>query len=174
MIKPKYTIYIAIAVILFLIVTDCGGSKAPDLAGTEQKQLKVGDKAPAFDLTTTDGLKASREILNGKPAVLVFWSLYCSKCKKETPQINQLAKEFSPKGVEVLGINTGETAEEIKEGIESFGIEYAVAPDEGKRVMQKFGAVGTPTIIFLDKEGKIQFYGNKLPKDYAERLNSIN
>lgn len=171
MIKPKYTIYIAIAVILFLIITDCGGSNSFD---TASRALQVGEKAPAFELTKTDGIKTSLEILNGKPAVLVFWSLYCSKCKMETPQLNQLKKEFAPKGVEVIGINTGETEEEIKEGVESFGIEYAVAADEGKKVMQKFGAVGTPTIIFLDKEGKIQFYGSKLPEDYAERLNSMS
>ena len=73
MIKPKYTIYIAIAVILFLIVTDCGGSNAFDTAG---KAAQIGEKAPDFVLTKTNGAKVSREILEGKPAVLVFWSLY--------------------------------------------------------------------------------------------------
>lgn len=171
MLKPKYTIYIAIAVILFLVITDCGGSNAFE---TASRAVQIGEKAPDFELTKTDGAKATLEILNGKPAVLVFWSLYCSKCKKETPQINQLAKEFSPKGVEIIGINTGESNEEIRKGVESFGIEYAVAPDEGKQVMQTFGAVGTPTIIFLDKQGKVQFYGNKLPENYAERLKALS
>ena len=142
-------------------------------AGKETKGMLIGAQAPAFELVETSGVKFSSESIEGKPSVLVFWSVYCGKCKKETPQINQLVKEFSPKGVEVVGVNIGESQEEIDKGMKEFGIEYAVAADPGKTVMGKFGAIGTPTIVFLDKEGKVQFYGNKLPEDYKDRLNSM-
>ena len=139
----------------------------------DTKGLEIGTEIPSFELTKNDGTKFSNATLKGKPAVLVFWSLYCSKCKKETPQINQIAKEFNSKGVEVVGINIGETKEEMETGVKDFGIEYPVAEDAGKSVMEKFGAIGTPTIVFLDKEGKVQFYGNKIPEDYQKRLNSM-
>ena len=178
----KFMLAMSLAIITGFIVSACTGSATYETAEAgkkiekkeAKKGLEIGQSAPAFEITKTDGTKASLELLRGKPTVLVFWSLYCSKCKKETPQLNQLAKEFAPRGVEVIGINTGESDEEIKKGVETFGIEYAVAPDKDKKVMQTFRAGGTPTIVFLDKEGKVQFYGNKLPEDYAGRLNSLN
>ncbi len=180
----RFTFIIAIAIFASFIISACNSAVETDTAKVEtekkiektdaKKGMEVGESAPSFEVTTVDGTKVSDEALKGNPAVLVFWSVYCSKCKKETPQINQLAKEFSPKGVEVIGINIGESDAEIKKGIESFGIDFAVAPDQDKNVMQKFGAVGTPTIVFLDKDGKVQFYGNKLPENYSERLNSLS
>jgi hypothetical protein len=34
--------------------------------------------------------------------------------------------------------------------------------------------VGTPTIVFLARKGIVQYFGNELPKDYPERLNTLN
>lgn len=182
----RYIFIIVAAVVAGLMISACNSSVESEKPKSETAKteteikkdkpgngLEIGAKSPSFELTTVKGDKISDETLKGKPAVLVFWSVYCSKCKKETPKINELAKGFSSKGVEVIGINTGESDKEIKEGIESFGIEYAVAPDQNKQIMQKFGASGTPTIVFLDKEGNVQYFGNKLPEDYSERLISL-
>lgn len=178
MISSKITILIAVAVIAVFFITDCGTSTALDRSGPEKtevlaKSFEIGDPAPAFELVKSDGARVTLDLLRGRPAVLVFWSVYCSKCKQETPELNRLAREYSPQGVEVIGINTGESPDEIKRGVESFGIEYPVAADKGRRVMQSFGAQGTPTIVFLDKEGTIRYYGNKLPADYAGRLEEL-
>lgn len=187
--KTKFSVLIVLAIAMALFISACSDPNESVSKGTERdvsrseikkdekptrtNGLEVGAETPTFELTKSDGAKFSNESIKGKPAVLVFWSLYCSKCKKETPQINQLAKEYNAKGVEVVGINIGETKEEMEKGVKSFGIEYPVAEDSGKGVMQKFGAIGTPTIVFLDKEGKVRFYGNKIPEDYKERLNSM-
>lgn len=136
-------------------------------------EIAVGNPSPAFELTTTDNKKISLNDLKGNPSILVFWASYCGKCRKETPQINRLVKDFEPKGVNIVGVNLGETDEKLKEGVESFGIEYTVAKDSDKAVANKLDVKGTPTIIFLDKEGKIEFIGNKLPEDYDKRLNTM-
>ncbi|NNE97886.1 MAG: TlpA family protein disulfide reductase [Pyrinomonadaceae bacterium] len=140
---------------------------------TLNRGLEVGARIPEFELTKSDGAKVSDKTLEGNPAVLVFWSLYCSKCKKETPAVNKITAKFSRKGVEIVGINIGETREEIEKGIKSFGISYPVAADPNKKVMKKFGAIGTPTIVFVDKTGKVKYYGNKLPEDSERILDSL-
>lgn len=44
---------------------------------------------------------------------------------------------------------------------------------ELKKGSEIFDVKGTPAIIFLNKEGIIEFVGNKLPEDYLKKLNTI-
>lgn len=138
------------------------------------REAKVGSLAPEFELARLDGTKISLDDFAGKPAVLIFWTAWCPSCKEEAPHINQLAADYQPKGVSVLGINIGEGAARVGEGIKDFGIKYDVARDADTRVAKKYKVVGTPTVVFLDKKGVIRYLGNELPADYAARLDAIN
>lgn len=137
------------------------------------KGSNVGQIAPDFTLPTADGKEITKASLKGNAAVLVFWSYYCPSCEEEAPHINKLSEEFKEQGVEVIGINIGESEARIRGGIKDFGIKYTVAKDDGRKVTQEYGVIGTPTVIFLDKEGKVAYKGNELPKDYKERLGKI-
>jgi peroxiredoxin len=141
---------------------------AKNLRGT-----KLGQHAPDFELTRVNGEQVSLASLEGKPAVLVFWSYYCPNCEEEAPHINKLNEQFAPKGVQVLGINIGESKARTMGGIRDFGIKYGVARDEGAKITRLYGVRGTPTVIFLDKNGRVAYNGNKLPDGYAEILNRI-
>ncbi len=132
----------------------------------------IGQVAPEFDLERTDGQRISFKDLNGKPAVIVFWTAWCPVCKDEAPHINRLAAEFEPKGVTVVGINIGESDARIAEGIKDFGIKYAVAKDKDASVSKSYKVIGTPTVVFLNRKGEVQYFGNELPKDYADKLNA--
>src|SRR5262245_31318176 len=52
---------------------------------------QVGQPAPNFHLKRIDGRRVSLADLRGKPAVIVFWSAWCSSCREEAPRINALA-----------------------------------------------------------------------------------
>jgi thiol-disulfide isomerase/thioredoxin len=41
----------------------------------------------------------------GKPLVVNFWATWCEPCRDEYPMIVQLAKEFKPQGVNVIGVD---------------------------------------------------------------------
>jgi thiol-disulfide isomerase/thioredoxin len=41
----------------------------------------------------------------GKPLVVNFWATWCEPCRDEYPMVVELAKEFKPQGVEVVGID---------------------------------------------------------------------
>lgn len=133
----------------------------------------IGNIAPDFDLAKFDGGNISLKQLEGKPAVLVFWTAWCPICKEEAPHINKLAAEFEAKGVKVVGINIGESDARISGGIKDFGIRYTVAADKDTSVAKSYNVVGTPTVVILDKKGAVQYFGNELPRDYSDRLNRI-
>jgi peroxiredoxin len=133
----------------------------------------VGQPAPNFQLKKTDGGRVSLADMRGKPAVIVFWSAWCSSCKEEAPRINALAAEYERKGVRVLGIDIKDSAARTESGIREFGIRYAVARDPDASVAHAYQVTGTPTIVFLDREGIVRYFANELPADYARRLDGL-
>jgi peroxiredoxin len=148
------------------------GKESDGTKPVSQRGTSIGQVAPEFDLERTDGQRISFKDLDGKPAVIVFWTAWCPVCKEEAPHINRLAAEFEPKGVTVVGINIGESDARIAEGIKDFGIKYAVAKDKDTSVSRSYKVIGTPTVVFLNSKGEVQYFGNELPKDYAEKLNA--
>jgi peroxiredoxin len=148
----------------------------PDLIenrGVIAREAKVGSLAPDFELAKLDGTKVSFNDIEGNPAVIVFWTAWCPSCKEEAPHINKLAEEFDGNGVRVLGINIGEGEARVKEGIKDFGIKYDVLRDADTSVAKRYNVVGTPTVVFLDEDGVVRYFGNELPKDYHARLEQL-
>lgn len=41
----------------------------------------------------------------GQPLLVAFWAAWCEPCRDEYPMLNELAKQYSPQGLRVVGIN---------------------------------------------------------------------
>ena len=41
----------------------------------------------------------------GKPLLVTFWATWCEPCRDEFPIINQIARDYSAKGLTVLGVD---------------------------------------------------------------------
>lgn len=133
----------------------------------------IGDIAPDFQLTKIDGGEVGLADLRGQPAVIVFWTAWCPVCREEAPRINELAAQFEPRGVRVLGINIKDSQARTEAGVRDFGIRYQVARDADATVARRYRVSGTPTIVFLDNDGVVRYFGNELPRDYAARLETL-
>ncbi len=142
-------------------------------APTPARGTAIGDIAPDFQLTQTNGTPVSLDSLRGQPAVVVFWTAWCPFCKEEAPHINELAAQYEAKGVRVLGIDIQDSEARTAGGIKEFGIKYAVARDADAKIAKLYKVQGTPTVLFLDKDGLIRYTGNELPKDYAAQLDKL-
>jgi thiol-disulfide isomerase/thioredoxin len=49
----------------------------------------------------------------GKPLLINFWATWCEPCRDEYPMLNELAKEYAPKGLRVLGVNSDQDGDLI-------------------------------------------------------------
>ena len=168
----------AVLVLLFFVATSAPFSLvkafAVTAAATQQPErqpgVRVGETAPEFQLQQMDGTSISLEDFRGHPAVLVFWTSWCSFCKAEAPEFNRLVRRYRVKGVSVLGINIQDSEKRTRAGIRDFGIRYPVARDTDAQVAQRYQVISTPTLIFLDAQGVVTYRGNRLPEDYDKRL----
>ncbi len=75
-------------------------------------QSSSAGKAPARAARPADpvlvDLAGYQQLLakyRGKPLVVNFWATWCEPCRDEYPMVVELAKQFKPQGVEVVGID---------------------------------------------------------------------
>jgi thiol-disulfide isomerase/thioredoxin len=45
------------------------------------------------------------EQYRGKPLLVTFWATWCEPCRDEYPMLNELAKQYAPQGLRVVGVS---------------------------------------------------------------------
>jgi thiol-disulfide isomerase/thioredoxin len=74
--------------------------------------LAIAAAVPQASKRTSDpkiidaqGYQELVEQYRGKPLLVTFWATWCEPCRDEYPMLNELAKEYAPKGLHVVGVN---------------------------------------------------------------------
>ena len=131
-----------------------------------------GFRIPKSDLLSLEGEKVSIYDLNKSGEVLFinFWAEWCSSCKKEIPELNQIAKKYSRKGVSFLGINAGDKDRKLKRFLKKYPFDFKILKDSNKQFSKGFGVTSLPQ-TFIIKEGKIIFH--KFTPPSAKELKAI-
>src|SRR3974390_2318670 len=63
--------------------------------------------APVKDPVMIDA-KGYQDLLakyKGQPLVMTFWATWCEPCRDEYPMLNELAKQYAPQGLKVVGVS---------------------------------------------------------------------
>jgi thiol-disulfide isomerase/thioredoxin len=57
------------------------------------------------ELIDIQGYQKILEQYKGKPLLVTFWATWCEPCRDEYPMLNELAKQYAPQGLKVVGID---------------------------------------------------------------------
>jgi thiol-disulfide isomerase/thioredoxin len=68
-------------------------------------QASKEQAAPDLKIIDAQGYKQLVEQYRGKPLLVTFWATWCEPCRDEYPMLNELAKQYAPKGLHVVGVN---------------------------------------------------------------------
>ncbi len=128
-------------------------SGAVSLDGLTEGAL-AGYLAPDFSLPAIDGSEMSLSELRGQPALLNFWATWCPPCRQEMPHLQAVSETFAGKA-HVIGVDQGETADQVAAFADEIGIDFPLLIDEDGRVNKQFGVVALPTTIFIDENGVV-------------------
>lgn len=134
-------------------------TKAEVVADSLGNIVKVGDMAPDFTCTLTDGKQVTLSDLKGKVVMLQFTASWCGVCRKEMPFIEKdiwLKHKDNPKFV-LMGIDRDEPVETVVAFGQQTGVTYPLALDPGADIFAKYALrdAGITRNVLIDEEGKI-------------------
>lgn len=126
--------------------------------------LRAGDTMPDFTLTDLEGDPVSFSSLEGQAVVLNFWATWCPPCRREMPLLDDIQKEYGPKGLTIVGVDLDEPPETVRAYVESVGVQYPIwlddpaqnAPDRTRDLFTEIGGVGLPTTVFIGRDSVIR------------------
>ena len=127
----------------------------------DKKVVKLGEAVPDFELTDISGAEHPLSQYRGKVVMIHFWSATCPFVVRYDARLKEIASDYASREVTVLGIdsNFSETPDQIKEVARKRKVNYPVLIDPGSKVADQFGAVTTPHVFILDREGKLVYEG---------------
>jgi peroxiredoxin len=139
--------------------------------------LDAGDKAADFALKTGGGQEVKLSDFSGKNLVVIFISTKCPYSQAFNKVMADLSKDYSGKGITVLGINSNksETVSDVAAHAKEH-FPFQVVKDEDNKVADLYGAQVTPEAFVIDGKGMIRYHGalgnSKNPTTDASRANS--
>ncbi len=83
--------------LLCLVVGAAGALAAP------QAPKAAAPRDP--ELIDGKGYEKLVQQYRGKPLLVNFWATWCEPCRDEYPMLNELAKQYAPQGLKVVGVN---------------------------------------------------------------------
>ncbi len=121
--------------------------------------VKVGDMAPDFTITLTDGKSVKLSSLRGKIVMLQFTASWCGVCRKEMPHIEKdiWLKHKNNDNFALIGIDRDEPLEKVIKFGKSTGITYPLGLDPGADIFAKYALrnAGITRNVLIDRDGRI-------------------
>lgn len=137
---------------------------------TESKMIELGVKAPDFKLPDTVSGKeiALADVASEKATVVMFICNHCPYVIHVNPELVQVAKDYSKKGVSFVAISSNDAKiypqdgpDKMKEHAKKEGYPFPYLYDESQEVAKEYDAACTPDIYVFDGDMKL-FYRGRL------------
>jgi peroxiredoxin/mono/diheme cytochrome c family protein len=123
----------------------------------------LGKKVAEFTAKDAEGRPVSLADFKDKKAVVVaFIGTECPINNLYLPRLAELHREFAPKGVQFLGVNSNrqDSPQRVAEHAKKFDIPFPVIKDAGNVLADRFGARRTPEVFLLDGDRTIRYQGH--------------
>lgn len=134
------------------------------------RSVAVGSAVPAVSVRNLEGREV-RLAFGRRPVVLLFWRANQSFSLQALGDLEEIKKEFSRRGVEVVAIAEGGAPPASVQGsVKSLGLSYPVYQDYRRLVEEKFGVIVFPSTGIVGPDGRLKFYLPSRNSNYRQIL----
>src|SRR5205823_11425781 len=109
---------------------------------------------PQFSGSTLDARHLSMTEYRGTVIVLTFWASWCLECRVEMPELERLHREFSARGLAIIGVNARENKETARRYAKELGLTFPLVLDRDGKINARYGVIGLPTTFVVARDGR--------------------
>jgi thiol-disulfide isomerase/thioredoxin len=129
------------------LVAACGGSPRPASTTPQPASASGGP--------TLAGNEVSISKFRGHPVVLIFWASWCGPCHDEQPALNSAYRDWSPLGVDFMGIDLRDDDPDAIAYERQLRVPYQSIVDGNATIAVYYRIPAAPAIVFLDAHGVV-------------------
>ena len=130
----------------------------------------MGETAPALSLPIAAGgspdgpTRVKLSDMNEQVVVLEFWASWCGACKRTTPVLNALHREFAEEDVAFYAVNVEPIdRQRLQAAHLAFGTEFPSLHDRTGEVQKRYSIQVLPTVIIVDRGGVVRWASTGVP-----------
>jgi cytochrome c biogenesis protein CcmG/thiol:disulfide interchange protein DsbE len=106
------------------------------------------------------------ELLNGSsielsqsplPLIAVFWATWCPPCEVELTRINRLIKKGEIAASHIIAISSYEERTHVEDVAKKRDYRFQIGFDDRGDLATRLKVTGTPTIVFINQQHKIEW-----------------
>ena len=141
----------------------------------------IAQPAPAaaadlnFSGTTLSGAPFNGPSLQGKPAVLWFWTPWCPFCNQEAPSVSAVAA--ANPNVTFVGVSTRADVSAMANFASKYNLNFTNLNDADGSIWAMFNVPWQPAYVFLNSDGSSTFVNNPVSamsqQDLTNRVQAL-
>jgi thiol-disulfide isomerase/thioredoxin len=134
----------------------------------EAPHAKAADDRLQFTATTLSGAPFNGASLQGKPAVLWFWTPWCPFCNAEAPGVSQVAA--TNPGVTFVGVAAHSDVGAMQGFVSNYNLRFTNLNDANGSVWARYNVPWQPAYVFYRADGSSTFVNNPTSAMPADEL----
>ena len=118
--------------------------------------VAVGEAMPSCALSaigSTENIDLSQ--YKGKIIYVDFWASWCGPCAKSFPFLNEMHEQLKGQGLQIVGVNLDENADDAKAFLAKYPANFEVKADVSKQCAKDFAVKAMPSSYIIDRKGVV-------------------
>lgn len=120
-------------------------------------EARAAAPAPALQAQDLKGVVQTLVGHRGKVLLLNFWASWCPPCLREMPSLERLRLKMAGRPLEILALDSAETADEVNAYLSRMNLGFPVLLDPDGSNTRRWKVFALPTTFLLDTEGRVRY-----------------
>lgn len=154
---------IVFALVAVFAASSCNSNDPPSKpVKTSATTLAMPPVVLATELKSANGQPIKLSNYSGKVLLVNLWATWCAPCRRETPELVRLHKEYHDRGLEMVGLSTEDpvaSAQTVQQFVQQYQIDYPVGwatREVTIALMQMSGKTSIPQSFIVTRDGHIK------------------